>query len=404
MRVSTSGMFDSGTIAILQQQEALVKTQQQLSTGRRILTPSDDPIAAAKAINLSQAASINTQHSVNRNHATASLGLIEATLENTTAILQDIRQVAVQAGNASTLTNTDRRILATELRSRFDALVGQANNTDGTGNYLFSGFQAKTQPFSRSGLDVQYNGDQGQRMNQVGAARQIAASYSGTEIFERIKNGNGVFTTAADSANSGSGIITAGSVINPSSLTDQNYEITFSSGAGGLTYDVVNTTTGTTLSSGNTFVENDIIQFDGLQFSISGTPAAGDTFTVLPSTNQSIFKTVGDLITALETSVDQQGGGNARLLNNLNSALQDLDNGLEQILKTRATVGSNLQEIEALNNQGSDLDIQYQKRISELRDVDFAEAISELNKQQVYLEAAQKSFSTVTRLSLFDFI
>lgn len=404
MRVSTSGMFDSGTTAILQQQEALVKTQQQLSTGRRILTPSDDPIAAAKAINLSQAASINTQYSVNRGHAVASLGLIETTLENTTSILQDIRQVVVQAGNASTLTDADRRILATELRSRFDALVGQANNTDGIGNYLFSGFQAKTPPFSRSGLDVQYNGDQGQRSNQVGAARQIAVSYSGTEIFERIKNGNGIFTTAANSTNTGGGIITAGSVTNPSSLTGQNYEITFSSGAGGLTYDVVNTTTGTTLSSGNTFVENDIIQFDGLQFSISGTPVAGDSFTVLPSTNQSIFKTVGDLITALETSTGQQGSGNARLLNNLNSALQDLDNGLEQILKARATVGSNLQEIEALNNQGSDLDVQYQKRISELRDVDFAQAISELNKQQVYLEAAQKSFSTVTRLSLFDFI
>src|SRR5690606_40123883 len=131
MRVSTSGMFDSGTTAILQQQEALIKTQQQLSTGRRILTPSDDPIAAAKAINLSQAASINTQYSVNRDHAVASLGLIETTLENTTSILQDIRQVVVQAGNASTLTDADRRILATELRSRFDALVGQANNTDG---------------------------------------------------------------------------------------------------------------------------------------------------------------------------------------------------------------------------------------------------------------------------------
>lgn len=403
MRVSTSGMFDSGTATILQQQEALVKTQQQLSTGRRILTPSDDPIAAAQTIGLSQAASVNTQYSINRDHAVASLGLVETTLENISANLQDIRQVAVQAGNTS-LTDSDRKSLATELRSRFEALMGQVNITDGTGNYLFSGFQAKTQPFTHSGLLVQYNGDQGQRLSQVGPTRQIAISDSGTNIFERIKNGNGIFTTAANSANTGGGIINTGSVTNPASLTGHHYEITFSSGAGGLTYDVVNSTTGATLSTGNTFTGNDIIQFDGLQFSISNTPAAGDTFTVSPSTNQSIFKTIGDLITTLETPVREQTGGGARLTNNLNSALKNLDSGLEQILTTRASVGSRMQEIEALNSQGSDLEIQYEKRLSELRDVDFAQAISELNKRQVYLEAAQKSFSTVTRLSLFDFI
>ncbi|MDC8444467.1 MAG: flagellar hook-associated protein FlgL [Nitrosomonas sp.] len=403
MRVSTSGMFDSGTATILQQQEALVKTQQQLSTGRRILTPSDDPIAAAQTIGLSQAASVNTQYSINRDHAVASLGLVETTLENISANLQDIRQVAVQAGNTS-LTDSDRKSLATELRSRFEALMGQVNITDGTGNYLFSGFQAKTQPFTHSGLLVQYNGDQGQRLNQVGPTRQIAISDSGTNIFERIKNGNGIFTTAANSANTGGGIINTGSVTNPASLTGHHYEITFSSGAGGLTYDVVNSTTGATLSTGNTFTGNDIIQFDGLQFSINNTPAAGDTFTVSPSTNQSIFKTIGDLITTLETPVREQTGGGARLTNNLNSALKNLDSGLEQILTTRASVGSRMQEIEALNSQGSDLEIQYEKRLSELRDVDFAQAISELNKRQVYLEAAQKSFSTVTRLSLFDFI
>jgi len=403
MRVSTSGMFDSGTATILQQQEALVKTQQQLSTGRRILTPSDDPIAAAQTVSLSQAASLNTQFSVNRDHAIASLGLVETTLDNVTNNLQDIREIAVHAGNSS-LTDTDRKSLATELRNRFEALLGQANTTDSSGNYMFSGFQAKTQPFSRSGLDVQYNGDQGQRLNQVGPTRQMAVSNSGTEVFERIKNGNGIFTTAADPSNTGGGIITTGSVTNPANLTGHNYEITFAAGATGLTYDVIDTTTGTTLSSGNAFTSDETIAVDGLQFSISNTPAPGDTFTVSPSTNQSIFKTIGDMITALETPARNQEGGGARLTNSLNSALQNLDNGLEQILTTRASVGSRLQEVEALDIQGGDLGIQYEQRLSELRDVDFAKAISDLNQQQVYLEAAQKSFSTVTRLSLFDFI
>lgn len=402
MRVSTSGIYDAGTVAILQQQDALIKTQQQISTGRRILTPADDPIASAQALNVKQAAELNSQYAVNRNHAQASLGLVETALENITSNLQDIRQVTINAGNP-VLTDTDRKSLATVLRGRFEALLGLANTTDGTGNYLFSGFQETTQPFTHQGLNVQYNGDQGQRLSQVGPTRQIAVSNSGMDVFERIKNGNGIFVTAANATNTGSGLINAGSVTAPASLTGHDYEITFSVAAGVTTYDIVNTTTGTTLSTGNSFTNNNTISFDGLQFSITGDPADGDTFTVSPSTNQSIFRTIGDLISALETPSSGQPGG-ARLTNDLNTALQNLDSGLEKILTTRASVGSRLHEIEALETMGGDLEVQYEQRLSELQDVDFAKAISDLNRQQVYLQAAQKSFATVTGLSLFDFI
>ncbi|SES69957.1 flagellar hook-associated protein 3 FlgL [Nitrosomonas marina] len=401
MRVSTNGIYEAGTSAILQQQEALIKTQQQISTGRRILTPADDPIAAAQALNLSQSASLNSQYSVNRGHALASLGLTETTLKNITSNLQDIRQIAVNAGNPS-LTDTDRKSLATELRGRFEALLGQANITDGSGNYLFSGFQESTRPFSHQGLNVQYNGDQGQRLSQVGSTRQIAVSDSGTDIFERVKNGNGIFTTAANAANTGSGVINAGSVTSPASLTGHQYDISFSVTAGVTTYDVVDTTTGATLSAGNPFSNTNTISFDGLELSITGDPANGDIFTVSPSSNQSIFKTVENLITALETPASGQSG--SRLTNDLNSALQNLDNGLEKILTTRASVGARLQELEALESLGGDLEIQYEQRLSELRDVDYAKAISDFNRQQVYLQAAQKTFSTVSGLSLFDFI
>lgn len=402
MRVSTNGMYDSGTIAMLRQQDALIKTQQQISTGRRILTPADDPIAAAQALNVSQAASINSQYSVNRGHALTSLGLVETTLQSITSSLQDVRQVAVNAGNP-TLSDTDRKSLAIELRGHFEALLGQANITDGTGNYLFSGFQENTQPFTHKGFNVQYNGDQGQRLNQVGPSRQIAVSNSGTDVFERIKNGNGIFVTAANATNTGSGVINSGSVTAPASLTGHSYDITFSVSGNIATYDIVDTTSGATLSSGNAFANNNTISFDGLQFSIKGDPANGDKFTVSPSTNQSIFTTIGNLITTLEAPSSGQPGG-TQLTNNLNSALQNLDNSLENILSTRASVGSRLQEVEALESMGEDFEVQYEQRLSELRDVDFAKAISDLNRQQVYLEAAQKSFATVTGLSLFDFI
>ncbi|MDP1615395.1 MAG: flagellar hook-associated protein FlgL, partial [Methylococcales bacterium] len=182
MRVSTNTIYETGTNLMLQNQSTLVKTQQQLSTGKRILTPSDDPIAAAQALNITQAASLNKQFSVNRASASSSLGLEENVLKELTSILQSVHSSTVYAGNSS-LNDADKKILATELRGKFDSLVGLANTTDENGQFLFSGYQANTKPFVKTGLSVQYAGDQGQRMNQVGPARQLAVSDSGTDVF-----------------------------------------------------------------------------------------------------------------------------------------------------------------------------------------------------------------------------
>jgi|CXWL01.1.fsa_nt_gi flagellar hook-associated protein 3 FlgL len=402
MRVSTNTIYETGTNLMLQQQDALVKTQQQLSTGRRILAPSDDPIAAAQALNVTQSESLNKQYAVNRASASSSLGLEENILKQVTSLLQDVHGTAVHGGN-STLTDADRKILATELRSKLDSLVGLANTTDENGQFLFSGYQASTKPFVQTGLNVQYSGDQGQRLNQVGPARQLAISDSGTDIFERIKNGNGVFATAANSLNLGTGVIDGGSVITPASLTGANYDITFTVAAGVTTYDIVNTTTGLPVSSANPYVGNSTISFDGIQLSIKGNPANGDKFTVSPSSNQSIFKTVSDLITALETPSSGQPGG-TRLANSLSTALQGINNSLEHVLTKQSSIGARMNEIDTLESVGSDQDIQFKQLLSQLQDVDFAKAISDFQRQNLYLQAAQQSYTKISGLSLFNYI
>ncbi len=402
MRISTGTIYETGTKLMLQQQEQLMKTQQQLSTGKSILTPSDDPISAAQVLNISQAASLNDQYAINRGRANASLTQEENVLRKVTEVLQSVHGSAVYAGNSS-LTDADRKILAMELRSNLDSLVSLANTTDEKGQFLFSGYQSNTQPFSRSGLTVQYAGDQGQRLNQVGPARQMAISDSGSDVFERIKSGNGVFTTGANSANTGTGIIDGGSVITPSSLTGNSYQINFTVSAGITTYDIINVTTALPVSIANPYVENSTINFDGMQMSIKGNPANGDSFTVSPSGNQSIFDTVKSMIVALETPASGQPGG-TRLSNNLNSVMQSLSNGLEHILTKQASIGARLQEIDALESVGSDQNIQYEQLLSQLQDVDFAKATTDLQRQQLYLQAAQQAYVRVSGLSLFNYI
>lgn len=196
MRVSTGMIYDSGLAAMQSRTGTLLRTQQQLSTGRRILTPSDDPVAAARALEVTQSQAVNANQAIMRDNVKSSLGIIDGQLDSATDLMGRVRELAVQAGDAA-LSSADRRSLANELRARFQEMVGLANSRDGTGQYLFGGYQTNSQPFAGSVENgVTYGGDDGARMLSVSGSRQLAISDSGNDIFMRIKNGNGVFTTA----------------------------------------------------------------------------------------------------------------------------------------------------------------------------------------------------------------
>ncbi len=400
MRVSTSTLFDQGTRSMLQQQNSLFQLQQQISTMKRIVTPSDDPVGAARAHELTQAASLNAQYGENRQRAADSLKLVEGTLGSVTKLIQNVQSLTVSAGNPA-FSDSNRANMAIELRGRFEELLGLANATDDEGNYLFSGFQGKTQPFAQVAGGVQYQGDQGQRLAQVSASRKLPVSETGLAIFEQIRNGNGSFATVAANTNTGSGVINAGAVTNSASLTGNDYQISFTVAAGVTTFDVTNMTTGTVLSSGNAYTSGEAISFDGLQFAIKGAPANGDKFDIEPSSNVSLFETIDNFISALETP-GSGAAGSTKLTNSINTTLQNLDHALTNVLGTRAAAGARLQEIDSLQQAGEDSAVQYQQSLSRLQDLDIAQAISDLTRQQSLLEAAQQSFIRISGLSLFN--
>ncbi len=399
MRISTNTLYNANVNVLNQQQTQLLHTQQQISTQRRILTPADDPIASARVLEISQADASNSQYAVNRNVALNSTSMSEGVLQSVTNLLQNVRTLAVNAGSG-VLNNSDRQTIATDLSGHLEELLALANSTDGIGNYLFSGFQGKTQPFVNSNAGVQYQTDDGQRMIQVSSSRQLAASDSGADIFMRIKNGNGTFITQAAPANVGNGIVSSGTVTNPTLLTANNYQVTFSVVAGVTTYGVTNTTPGALVpvpvAAGTSYVSGQVISFDGLQFDVTGAPASGDAFTVAPSTNESIFKTISNLITALRAPIPPGGA--------IATALNGLDRGMDNVLTVRASLGTRMRELDALQSAGESMGVQYKQTLSQLQDVDLNKAISDLTQQRVSLEAAQKSFLAVSGLSLFNYM
>jgi flagellar hook-associated protein 3 FlgL len=316
--------------------------------------------------------------------------------------LQDVKTAVISAGNG-TLDDTQRKYIATDLSTRFDELLSLANTKDGVGNYMFAGFQTGSQPYLATSTGASYSGDQGQRMLQVGPARQMALNDPGDSVFDAIQTGNGTFQTAAAGTNTGTGVISAGSVANASALTSDNYTLTFTVSGGATTYNVVDTTTSTTVSSGNSYTSGQAITFAGMQFDISGAPANGDTFTVTPSSKQSIFTTLKNLISVLNTP-GTGGTANANLTAGLNTANTNVDHALDNILQVRASIGSRLKELDSLDSSGDDRNLQYSQTLSSLQDLDYTKAITDLTKQQQILTASQQSFIKITGLSLFNFL
>ena len=389
MRISTNTLFETGATRLSDLQARLSKTQVQLSTGRRILTPADDPVAASQALDLTQAQGVNLQFATNRQGAKSSLNQEESTLASATSLLQDTKTLVIQAGNA-VLSNSDRASIATDLSGRLDDLIALSNARDGTGSYLFSGYQTATAAFTKTPTGAQYQGDQGQRFAQVDTSRQIALGDAGNTVFEQNKT-----IVTATGVNTGSGTISVGAVVDATALTGDSYSVNFT---GAATYNVVDTTTGATLSSGNAYTSGQSVTFAGLSFDINGSPAVGDTFTAKPSNNQSIFKALTDLITQLQTP------GTAGLSAGLAVANGNIDQGLDNVLTVRASVGSRLKELDSLDSAGADRNVQYSQTLSQLQDLDYTKAITDLTQQQTILTAAQQSFAKIAGLSLFNYL
>lgn len=427
MRISTNMMYEIGSRKIGDLQHGLVKTQQQLSTQKRVLTPADDPVAAASILGITQSLSMNEQFGVNRQNAKNYLSQEESILQSVTSLLQDAKTLVVNAGNGA-MEDSQRKFLSAELRGRVDELLGLANSRDGAGNFMFGGFQISSQPFSATPTGAQYNGDQGQRMLQIGASRHIALNDTGSSVFENIKTGNGRTLTAAAAANTGGGIVSAGAVIDPAALTGHNYTIEFSVVPGGSAFDPAVTTytvrdevTGLYMDPATKvfnvpapppalpasayvpYVSGQSITFDGVQLDIKGAPADTDKFVLESSENQSIFETLNTLIQTLDVNA-VGAAGQAKLTNGLNAANSNIDNALANVLSVRASVGTRLKEIDVLDATGDDLNVQYTEAMRALEEIDLAEAISNFTQQQITLEAAQKSFLQISRLSLFNYI
>ena len=127
MRLSTSMMYANGLKGVLSQETDMNRLVEQIGSGRKFLTPADDPLAAALSINVAQTQSMNATYQLNRNTAKTNLGQENNVLDSVTTALESVRTRVVQAGNG-TMSGSDRQALSTALKSAREALLGLANS------------------------------------------------------------------------------------------------------------------------------------------------------------------------------------------------------------------------------------------------------------------------------------
>src|SRR5690554_5037001 len=294
MRISSNLFFQTGLNSINAQQADLVHLYRQVGSGKRMVTPSDDPLAAAQAINVSQTLAMSERYAANRQVASQNLGMQDNILGTVTLQLQDVKTRLVEAGNG-TMSDVDRNMLAEVLQGARDSLLNLANSTDGNGQYLFSGSKGNSAPFTDAGV---YVGDSSQRLVQVDQTRRIAAADLGIDIFSRAAPGTVGFVTIPGTDNPGTGVFGKTVITNAQgSAMGKTVEITFTNETeyevklGGVQVDdgatppaaAVFTYTGPSGKLlGGAF---------GVELDFSGVPADGATFTLVPqSSSYSVAK------------------------------------------------------------------------------------------------------------------
>lgn len=317
MRIGTALQFNTGIRNIQNQQSELYRAQNQLSTGKRMLSPSDDPLASMEAMQVEQAKGVNAQFLANQGTAKAKLSTLESTLGSVGDHLSAIRTAMIAAGNGG-YNDSDRESVAQELSQRLSALVDIANTRDSNGNYVFSGFQSSVKPFEQSPTNPDeyvYRGDQGRVSLQVAPGISMAIGENGDDVFMGIRD-----------------------------------------------------------------------------------PA-------VPAGVKDVFQSVQDVIRNLRgqnpPTIDPTGKFSAQALT---GSIANIDAAMDNVLLKRTDIGARLNTLDSLSNSAGDFDLMYSTRLSQLQDVDYAEAISRFSRHQMQLEATQITFRQASQMSLFSLI
>lgn len=390
MRLSTLGVHNASVTSLLNKQAEVALTQQRISSERKFRTAGENPSGMAQSLSLQSAQAAHARLGDNLTTLRHRLSVEESTLGAVDDNLTRVRELALQA-NSAALSSDDRGQIASELEQLYARLVDLANTDDGTGHHLFAGSRDGDAPFAISAGSVSYNGDQQPRELPIGPGTRMADGDSGDAVFLRIRTGMQV-----QSANGNSGTLSVAS-LDSAAGDARALTLSFSGGQ----YEA-RAADGSVVQSGS-YTPGDSLSLPGVRLNLKGTPADGDSLSLSPGGNQDLFTQLRAVISSVKAPVATDAE-RAQAQTLRSSALSALDAGMNHVSGIRGSVGTRLASLDEVESQLAALDEQLQTTLSDVRDIDYAEAISKLQLQTTGLQAAQAVFAKVQGLTLFNYI
>ena len=315
MRISTSNFYNNTTTQLNELQSSISDLSTQVSTGKKGITPQDDPAASVQILSLSQVTAADAQYTKNRVALKNTLGSASSALNGMVETLQSVNEQVVY-GSTGSLSNQDRATISTTLEGQLKQLLSLANSNDGAGHYLFAGFNVASNPSTVS--------------------------------------------------------LTPGSVsINGTAVAYDQYSYQGTIGSAQIQVDVGRT-------AGLDVTAADLFGSDANNF----LNKLNKAITVLSNPNQ----TTNDATTALN-----ELAGSFKIT-------------FDNVLKAQSKVGIAQNQLESIDVLSVNKGNSNAKVLSALQDTDYNKTLSDLARQQVQLQAAQKSFQQISSLSLFNYI
>ena len=408
-RVSTANMYDSSVRNLSTRQKTLVDLQENLTSGKRVVRPSDDPVAAAQAERaLTRISRIQTEQRALEVQRTA-ITQAETTLGDAIGLVQEMRQLMVGAGGGA-LKNEDRKTYANQIQSLQEQLRDVINRKDTNGIPLLGALGSALQPFTgplTGSPDYLFAGLPGQASSD---STSIATTVDGHAalMFDPVRDG--IYGASVTQAPGSSLVTSAVTTSNRDVLAGAGYELQI----GGVTTSGGNTQVQYSLTKNGVAVPGGpftasavtgqpipITITDGgvsvMNFSLQGTPVVGDKVGLQPS--PSLMSSIDSAIKGITNATSS-----TQAAQTVSQALAHMDAGIERLSNIRGYAGELLNRADRITGDQESRSIQLEADRSRAEDLDMLKGISDFQNANVGLEAALKSYAQVQRLSLFNYV
>ena len=405
MRLSSSQIYTTGLRGITNASAEVARTQEQIASGKRVLSPSDDPVASTRIMALESELSMSKQYQSNMNNVEGRLQRAETQIANVENVIDRVRELVIQAGSGA-LTNQDRQQITVEINQRLEELVDLTNARDETGSYIFSGFKTNTAAFSSAGDNFAFEGDEGVRYETIANGLKMASSENGKALFADIATVNNNVSVAASVTNSSDVQVGRGLVVDQAAFDavfPEDYAIIFNDTTNvapvGPNYSVQRLSDGQLISVNEPYDLATPILINGVEVTLSDIPNPTDSFVIQSTNKENMLNTVQRISASMASFSDPIERSAF-----IGDALDNLSSIQESLLSGRGRIGARLNTLESARSSQQSLDLISTGVLDELQGLDDAEAISRLSFQSFILEAAQQSFVKVANLSLFNFL